>query len=113
MKTIEMAGFQGDVMFLRVPSVPDAAKEATPKGPVIVAHSETGHHHSIDRHEGVKFFTTDDPLTCYLSVSGVEYADVVHHRPTDTHETIRLPEGNWMARRQREYTPEGWRRVED
>ena len=36
-----------------------------------------------------------------------------HLRSFDTHETIKLPVGTFEIRRQREYTPEGWRRVED
>lgn len=117
MRMIEKAGFQGDVMFRRVASIPDDATAVVERGPIVVAHSETGHHHSIDSREGVQFYRSADPLTCYLSIEGAEdgggCADVVHHRPTDTHETLRLPAGAWMVRRQREYTPEGWRRVED
>ena len=42
-----------------------------------------------------------------------EFADVEHLWPFDTHETIRLTPGKWEIRRQREWSPEGWRRVED
>lgn len=34
-------------------------------------------------------------------------------RSFDTHESILLKGGTYEIRRQREYTPEGWRRVED
>ena len=40
---------QGDVMFIRVDTIPAGAKEESGAGPVVVAHSETGHHHAIDR----------------------------------------------------------------
>lgn len=53
-----------------------------------------------------------DPMICYLQIAG-DFADVVHHRPHDTHETLRLVRGIYEVRRQREWTPEGWRRVED
>ena len=53
-----------------------------------------------------------DPLVAILAVEGA-FADVVHLRAHDTHETLRLLQGYWEVRRQREWTPEGWRRVED
>jgi hypothetical protein len=36
-----------------------------------------------------------------------------HKRTFDTHESILFEPGNYKVRRQREYTPEGFRRVED
>lgn len=113
MKTIEKLGAQGDVMFRRVDGVPEGAKREKRTGPIIVAHSETGHHHAIDD-TGVVRFEVSDPLVCYLRVDAA-FADVVHHRSFDTHETVRLLGGGtvYEVRRQREYTPEGWRRVED
>jgi hypothetical protein len=48
----------------------------------------------------------------YLDVQ-TDHADVVHLRGLDTHETLRLPRGTWEIRRQQEWSPEGWRRVED
>lgn len=112
---IKTMGAQGDVVFRRVEKVP-AGFEAQPEAKrVVVAHSETGHHHSIDV-AGVRHFVGEDPLVCYLQLAEVSSADVVHHRPTDTHETLRLMGGIgaiFEVRRQREYTPEGWRRVED
>jgi|SRR6478609_6283308 len=111
---IKNQGAQGDVMFVRVSAIPPAASEEVVRenGRLIVTHSETGHHHAIDKLEARMFREPRDPLICYLAIDG-EHADVVHHRPFDTHETIRLPQGLWQVRRQREYTPEGWRRVED
>jgi len=111
---IKNQGAQGDVMFMRVDAVPPAATEEVSREArrLIVTHSETGHHHAIDNPDVRMFREPRDPLICYLAVDG-EFADVVHHRPFHTHETIRLPAGTWQVRRQREYTPEGWRRVED
>lgn len=114
MKTLERMGCQGDVMFRRVESIPKTAKAVTEKGRIIVTHSETGHHHAIDIDDSgaVTRFEVGDPMVCYLSIAG-DGAEVVHHRPFDTHETVKLLAGCWEVRRQREYTPEGWRRVED
>lgn len=106
MKTVKKMAAQGDVMFVRV--------EAVPKGAVlektnVVAHSETGHHHVVEGRL-VKLYRAD-PMTCYLSLGAP--AEVVHKRPFDTHETLGLGKGVWKVRRQREWAPEGWRRVED
>lgn len=47
----------------------------------------------------------------YLRVSGETTLE--HLRDFDTHEPLSLPPGNYEVRRQREYTPEGWRQVAD
>lgn len=114
MHTITRIAAQGDVLFLKVEAVPP---EATPQAPDeqnrhVVAHSETGHHHALVADGVTMFQEPADPLVCYLRIDA-EHADVVHHRPWDTHATVQLPKGTWMVRRQREHTPEGWRRVED
>lgn len=115
MKNIERMGAQGDVVFRRIDKLPETAKRNERKGPLIVAHSETGHHHAI-ADDGVVLFDGGDPLRCYLMFESVERADVVHHRSYDTHETVSLGGGVgavWEVIRQREWAPEGWRRVED
>jgi hypothetical protein len=111
---------QGDCLFRKVKSIPKSATLVPQNGPIVVAHSETGHHHAIDAAHGISLFQDPkDPLVCYLQLAdNVEHADVVHHRAWDTHDTVRLlgtpkKETIWEVRRQREYTPEGWRRVMD
>lgn len=104
--------FQGDVCFIRVEKLPEGAKPlGKTSSRVIVAHSETGHHH-VAKAEKIRLYGVDDPMVCYLSNES-EYADIVHERAFDTHETVRLLGGCWKIIRQRESTPEGWRRVED
>lgn len=113
MKTIKKSSagpvFQGDIMMTRVAKLP---ADAEPQKGNIVAHSETGHHHVAER---AKVFTVPDGETLYLQALG-KNVDIVHKRDYDTHETIRLetkPGEVFRIRRQREYTPEGWRRVAD
>jgi hypothetical protein len=116
MKTITKIGAQGDVLFRRVTSIPATAVQRTNSGRLVVAHSETGHHHAIDSKAISHFEVPGDSLVCYLRMDGVSECDVVHYRSWDTHETIRLlgsPGDVWEVRRQREHTPEGWRRVLD
>lgn len=120
MKEVNKIGAQGDVLFRRVDKLPVGAKRVDrAAGPIVVAHSETGHHHAIEHDPHVEVWSGDDALTTYLRMDGGfsgGCVDVVHHRPCDTHETLRLlsqPGDVWQVRRQREHTPEGWRRVED
>lgn len=113
MKIIKKQWAQGDVLFRRIKKLPEGLA-AVPHGKegLVVAHSETGHHHVIPD-AGVAHFMAPagDGLLSYLQVD--TSADVVHLRPFDTHETRRLGAGIWEVRRQREHTPEGWRWVED
>lgn len=114
MKTFNKTAAQGDLLLRRVDSLPEGLEEAKPdkSGRHIVAHSETGHHHYL-KHDGVAYFRDPkDPMVAYLRI-GTEGADLVHDRPFDTHETIHVSEGVYQVRRQREHTPDGWRRIED
>lgn len=112
MKTIHRSAAQGDIYLRKIGLLPKGATEVQADGGrVVVAHSETGHDHYLESN-GVKFYRHTDPLVCYLRVDG-PHADVVHARSFDTHETLRLTPGIWEVRRQREMTPEGWKRVED
>jgi hypothetical protein len=116
MKTIKNMGAQGDVIFRRIDRLPAGVVEQKTEGPIVVAHSETGHHHTVSPAEAKLFDRAQrDPMICYLQLAG-DACDVVHHRPHDTHETLRLAGGAgaiYEVRRQEEYTPQGWRRVED
>lgn len=117
MKTFKNMAAQGDLMIRRIDALPtDVTPMKAENGQYVVAHSETGHNHVITQRPNVKMFLTDDPMVSYLEV--VEATDVTetlleHLREFDTHESIAIPAGIFEIRRQREYTPEGWRKVED
>lgn len=119
MKAIKKIGAQGDGLFVKVRAVPKDAVRVETKGPLVVLHSETGHNHQVDVTDGVAMFQDPrDPLICYLQLDGIEHADVVHHRDFHAHETLRLlgtpgKKTTYQVRRQREWTPEGWRRAAD
>lgn len=110
---------QGDVLFIRVDQAPGGLAPVRP-GPRghVVAHSETGHHHTVraepsaDGTLGLCEFAPAGDMGGYLTI-GPGGGLVEHHRPHDTHATLRLAPGVWRVRRAREHTPEGWRRVED
>ena len=105
---------QGDLLIIPISSIPANAKPAQPDGNhYIVAHSETGHHHVIDRARAEVFEAADDAFIAYVRTLGGG-AEVEHKRDFHTHETIGLePNKTYQIRRQREYVPEGFRRAQD
>lgn len=118
-KTFDKVCAQGDVLFRRVNAVPANAMPTKVVGrQLIIAHSETGHHHVmvLDRKRGddpaVEMFSSkDNPLLAWLKVN--RPTTLEHHRPFDTHEPILFEPGIYEVRRQREYSPEGWRQIAD
>ena len=121
MISIKNRGAQGDVFFRRIKAVPANATVVKPEdGAIIVTHSETGHHHVVEDLTCVMYEDPASSLVGYLQLGdGCQEAggvDVVHKRAWDTHETLRLlgkPGDVFEIRRQREWSPEGWRRVAD
>lgn len=117
MKTFNTICAQGDVLIRRVDTIPaSAVPVAAVSGEIIVTHSETGHHHVmvLDRESdpSVEMFSAaDNPLLAWLKVSRPTALE--HRRPHDTHAPILFSPGVYEVRRQREYTPNGWRRVAD
>ena len=118
-KKVRNQAAQGDILLRRVKSIPKSARKVEPVGGRhIVAHSETGHHHYLAA-AGVELFQDPgNPLIAYLRLAGP--ATLVHGRETDTHAPLALGGGarpsrpaHFEVRRQREYTPAGWQRVED
>lgn len=112
MKTFKNCAAQGDLLIIRVDSIPENVTPLNAEKDVyVVAHSETGHHHVLDS-EDVDCFKLDD-MKSYIEVKNIIGAQLKHLRDFATHETILIPPGIYELRRQREYMPEGWRRVED
>lgn len=117
MKTFTKQAAQGDLLILRIENLPAGLTAAKAEdGQFVLAHSETGHNHVIAARPSVRMYATDDPLLSYLEViEATDKAEAVieHLRSWDTHESIAVPPGVYEIRRQREYSPEGWRRVAD
>ncbi len=118
MNTFKNQAAQGDLLIRRVDAIPAGLADMKPEnGAYIVAHSETGHHHVIDAAPRVRVYETSDPMLSYLEViEATDEAEAVilrHMRGHDTHAPIAIPPGTYELRRQREYTPEGWRRAQD
>lgn len=118
MKTFENFCAQGDVYFRKVDEVPTSAKKVVAEnGKLIVAHSETGHSHVLcldhkpSKTPNVQMYAGDNPLVAWIRVNRPTALE--HLRQHDTHEPIMFGVGVYEVRRQREYSPEGWRRVQD
>lgn len=104
-QTIEKVSAQGELIMHRVDSIPDGWEPQEVDGDIIVAHSETGHHHVIE-HGAVIYESGENPLVAYLEVQ-MEFVDLIHRRSSDTHAPQRFRRGIWEVRRQREYIPGG------
>jgi gentisate 1,2-dioxygenase len=105
---------QGDVAFTRVDDLEE--KEFTTlkpeQGQLVVAHSETGHHHAFLENDDVEVLEDpDNEFVAWLRVTAD--SALKHYRAYDNHETIKFTPGIYRINRQREYTPEGFRRVAD
>jgi hypothetical protein len=114
MKLFRDQAAQGDLYIRRIEALPKGVKKSkSTHGKFIVAHSETGHHHVIADKKGVQIFHGSDPLVSYLTVIDQVEVTLEHLRDFDKHEALLIPGGTYEIRRQREYTPEGWRQVAD
>ncbi|MCG8614513.1 MAG: hypothetical protein MI864_28705 [Pseudomonadales bacterium] len=111
MKFIHPYSAQGDVNIFDCNDIPAGLEKAPlhSDGRPIVGHSETGHMHVVDGNS-VTVYQQDD-FVSYLDVK--KEVDIIHLRSFDTHKTITLPPGQYRITRQREYTPEGFRRAAD
>ena len=124
---------QGDVLIVRVDSLPDNAKERTrDNGRVILAYGEvTGHCHQIDNPDAAMLFDLDLSATPQANARRAAYAgitepvdpsvdlltfltvDKLSQLVHDEHAAITLEPGTYQVIRQVEYTPEAIRNVAD
>ncbi|MCP5099892.1 MAG: hypothetical protein GY943_30430 [Chloroflexi bacterium] len=112
MKTFTNICAQGDIYIRKIDALPEGATEVLPEnGKIIVTHSETGHHHVMEASKVKMYQLPDSIMDCLLVVE--QPTALEHLREHDTHDPILFEPGTYHVRRQREYTPEGFRRVED
>jgi len=116
---------QGDVLLVRVDSIPRKAKDITPKDRIVLAYGEvTGHAHAVYpevAEQGAldRIFGKDPQspaLKAKLWDAGAERFLQVMEKTALRHEehtAIELPPGNYKVVRQREYDPERDRFVAD
>ena len=117
MKTFKNIAAQGDFIIIRVDNLPKNLVEIAPENSkYVVAHSETGHNHVMEADNVIAYKSdkiTDDTTLFELFFSVKEPTTIEHLRSFDTHETLLVPAGNYVVKRQREYVPEGFRRAAD
>ena len=111
MKTFKNAAAQGDLYFVRIGALPPDVVLVGSTAVLVIAHSETGHHHVMDSNKVEMYRLPDEIYECFLLVK--EATPLEHLRPFDTHEALLHEPGIYRVRRQREYVPEGWRRAAD
>lgn len=113
MKTFINRAAQGDIYLTRIdtPLPPKATPVPPDDNNVIVGHSETGHHHVMDRATTTLYRLPEEIYEAFLVVTAP--TELRHLRAHDTHETLLVPPGTYRVRHQREHTPEGWRRAAD
>ena len=116
MKSFDRIAAQGDFLIIRIDDIPDDVEPyKAESGQYVVAHSETGHNHTMvmDRVKAYrpKDVRDEDLYRLFFEVEAP--TEIVHNRAHDTHETLRVAPGRYEVRRQREYTPEGFRRAAD
>ncbi|HZQ01378.1 MAG TPA: hypothetical protein VFB13_17670 [Reyranella sp.] len=112
MKKIDKAAAQGEIYIRRVKGNPETfLAGGTPlkaeKGRYIIGHSETGHHHVMER-GGVDVVEMPSPtagIRLLRMIVAQPDKELVHERPYDTHETIGFGEGLYEIRIGREYDP--------
>lgn len=113
MKTFKNIAAQGDLLIRKIHTLPDGLKKVKPgNGKFILAHSETGHHHTVLEKNAQLLIDQTNEFIAYLKVDK-ESVLIEHERSFDTHETIKVAPGIYELRRQREYTPGGLRRAQD
>ena len=112
MYEVKTQAAQGDLLITRIDALPDDLTPVKPDNDVyILAHSETGHHHTVEQSNVSLFRPANDEFVAYMVV---ELPTVLRHeRAFDTHAPLSIPPGTYRINRQREYTPEGFRRAVD
>lgn len=101
---------QGDVLIMKSRKRrPNREPLKRDGGRVVLAYGEaTGHAHAI-ANRGARLYEIEGLEDRFLEVLARGGVDLVH----EEHGTITLPRGNYVVRRQREYSPQEIRRVAD
>ena len=115
---MEFYARQGEVSIIRLPDgpLPDWPEHKMEDGNLIIGHSETHHHHVIERPTAVQIVSKPDSgAMTILRMIVNEPTRVIHLRGHDTHRPVDLPPGNYEIRGQQEYDPyaEAVRRAAD
>jgi hypothetical protein len=97
---------QGDVLLVRVDSIPKSAKVIERRKLTLALGEATGHSHTVTCEAGELL---EDAATLERWMALPTESEVVHQE----HDPISLPAGKYKVVRQREYSPEEIRNVQD
>lgn len=112
MKSFQKIAAQGEITIIRIGDLPpDRALPAgysamkPEQGKFVIGHSETGHHHVLDRLDGVDISVMDAPPAGMKILRAIleNPTMLVHLRDHDTHEPIRLEPAEYEFRIAREF----------
>ncbi len=87
MKTVTERAAQGDVFFRKVKAIPDGFAKQKRSGPIVVAHSETGHNHVMTMERTKAYRLPDSIMDIFLAV---ERGDVLEHGGHDLRQLATL-----------------------
>lgn len=106
MKTFKKVAAQGEISIRRITKLPASVEAVSlESGKHIIGHSETGHHHVLDRPAKV-FRATNAPAGMRILYAIVDEPNsLVHERDFDTHESVALLPGIYEFRCGRELDP--------
>lgn len=110
MHTFKKIAAQGEITIIRIGDVASAANLIgeplkLEHGKLIIGHSETGHHHVLERTKGATVTVSENAPAGMRVLHAIltEANSLVHERGHDTHETIDLPPGEYEFRIAREF----------
>lgn len=110
MKHFTKIAAQGEITIIRLGDVPKKGSIAgvplkLENGRFIIGHSETGHHHVLERNDGATVHVLDRAPEGMRILHAIleEPTKLIHQRPHDTHETIMLEPGEYEFRIAREF----------
>lgn len=111
MKTFEKMAAQGDMLITKIDKLPEGLIKQKNDGDHVITHSETGHNHVMSSSTVDLYNSANDAFIAFIVVK--EPTELRHLRGFDTHEPVKVDKGIFRINRQREYTPEGFRRAID
>jgi hypothetical protein len=106
MKSFTKIAAQGEITIIRVTDTTGVGKPlALEHGKLIIGHSETGHHHSLEHTRGAMVTVLDRAPKGMKILHAIltEPNKLIHERGHDTHETIDLAAGEYEFRIAREF----------
>lgn len=109
MKLFQNIAAQGEITIIRIDDAANGKPAGRPLalegGKLIIGHSETGHHHVLERTSGATVTVLDRAPEGMRILHAIlsEPNKLIHERSHDTHETIELPPGEYEFRIAREF----------